>query len=95
MHTLHIEHSVTDFDLWQKAYDSFDTKRHEAGVRHERISRPEDDPAYVIIALDFDDQAAAERFLQFLHNDVWSNQEISPALHGPPHTRILAVAVDT
>ncbi len=94
MHTLHIEHSVTDFDLWQKVYDSFDAQRREAGVRHERISRPDNDPDYVVITLDFDDRPAAEHFLQFLQTNVWSAREASPALQGDPQPRILAVTID-
>ena len=95
MHTLQIEHSVTDYDLWLKAYDSFEARRQEGGVVHERVSRPDGDAAYVVIALDFDDRQHADAFLQFLQTEVWSNREMSPALHGEPQTRILAVAVDS
>jgi hypothetical protein len=89
MHTLHIEHPVTDFSTWRAAFDRFDGRRQEAGVRAHRIERPADDDRQVHLELDFDDAAAAEGFLTFLRQAVWSNPSASPALDGTPTTRIL------
>jgi hypothetical protein len=89
MTTLHIEHSLTDFEVWQKAYASFADRRQEAGVRAERISRPIDDAHYVVIDLDFDTAAQANRFLGFLTTQIWATPRLSPALNGVPTTKIL------
>ena len=92
MVVLHIEHSVSDFGTWQKAFSSYADRRRQAGVKAERICRPTDDERYVVIGLDFDSAEQADRFRQFLINQVWSNPENSPALTGRPSTRILEVA---
>lgn len=54
-----------------------------------RVQRPVDDPACVVVDLDFDDVAGAERFLGFLRETVWASSENAPALVGSPRTRIL------
>jgi len=89
MNTLHIEHAVTDFDIWSVAFGRFAGVRRDAGVRAERISRPVDDPRYVVVDLAFDTVDAAHAFLQFLTTKVWAVPENAPALSGAPHTRIL------
>ncbi len=89
MATLHIEHPVTDFSSWSAAFGRFADARRQAGVRHQRVHRPVDDLAYVLIDLDFDTVAEAERFLGFLRANVWSSAENAPALAGTPSTRIL------
>ncbi|CAL9335156.1 hypothetical protein C1708_32140 [Streptomyces sp. DH-12] len=89
MPTLHIEHPITDFDTWKNAFDRFAPARENAGVRHHRVQRPVDDPAYIVVDLDFDEVADAERFLGFLQTNVWSSSGTAPALAGAPRTRIL------
>jgi len=89
MPTLHIEHPITDFDLWGDAFGRFAEYRKGSGVRGERILRPVDDPRYVIIDLDFDTTEEAEAFLEFLQTTVWSSSENSPALVGTPQTKVL------
>jgi hypothetical protein len=86
---LHIEHPVTDFDLWRAAFARFADARRQAGVRQQRVCRPVDDPAYVIVDLDFDSVAEAEKFLGFLQENVWAN---ATALAGTPQARILQAA---
>lgn len=86
MNTLRIEHPVTDYDLWKAAFDTFSEMRRAGGVRSQVISRPVDDPKYVIADLSFDSTAEAEAFLGLLRTRVWTN---SPALVGAPRTRIL------
>ena len=89
MATLHIEHAITDFETWHAAFARFAEVRRQAGVRHHRIQRPVDDPAYVVVDLDFDTVEEAESFLGFLHANVWTSSENAPALAGKPQTRIL------
>ncbi len=89
MTTLHIEHAVTDFTLWSRAFAGFADRRDRGGVRGERISRPIDDPCYVVTDLDFDSPEVATRFLGFLVEQVCASRELSPALSGSPITRIL------
>lgn len=89
MPTLHIEHSIVDFDLWRSAFDRFAQLREQSGVLDARILRPVDDPNYVVIDLDFGTTGKAEAFLDFLKTKIWSSPENSPALVGAPRTKIL------
>jgi hypothetical protein len=89
MATLHIEHPITDFGTWNAAFARLADVRRQAGVRQQRIQRPVDDPAYVVIDLDFETVGEAEKFLGFLHAKVWSSGDSAPALAGKPQTRIL------
>jgi hypothetical protein len=89
MHTLHIEHAVTDFDTWRAAFDRFAGKRSASGVVGQRIWRPVDDRHYVVLDLDFDSTELARSFLRFLQTQVWSSPENAPALVGAPRTAIL------
>jgi hypothetical protein len=89
MYTLHVEHSVTDFDIWSAAFARFAPLRQSAGVRSHTVRRPVDDPRYVSVDLDFDTADDAEAFLQILRTRVWSSPSASPALAGDPITRVL------
>ena len=87
MFTLSIEHAISDFPTWKRAFDRFADARQQAGVLSHRIRRPVDDPYYLIIELEFHAQESADNFRQFLHNVVWTNRDASPALVGAPETR--------
>ncbi|HWI04545.1 MAG TPA: hypothetical protein VNT52_12100 [Acidimicrobiales bacterium] len=91
MATLHIRHAITDFDVWVAAFNRFADARRNAGVRGQRVQRPVDDPAYVVIDLDFDTAEAAESFRHFLQTQVWV-PGVTPALVGTPETMILEPA---
>ncbi len=91
MATLHIRHAITDFDTWAAAFNRFADARRDAGVRAFRVRRPVDDPAYVVIDLDFDTREAAESFRDFLMTKVWV-PGVSPALVGTPETMVLEAA---
>ena len=93
MATLHIEHPITDFQTWSGAFAQFSDARRGAGVRGERVQRPLDDPAYVVVDLDFDTVEQAEAFLGFLTTQVWAIPENAPALAGTPKTMILVAAL--
>ena len=93
MATLHIEHAISDFEVWREAFQQFDRARQQAGVRSHQVRRPVDDAQYVVIDLDFATTAEAERFRSFLHEEVWSSPANSPALVGHPETMILEQAL--
>jgi hypothetical protein len=89
MTTLHIEHAITDYGVWKSAFDRFAETRRQAGVKHHRIHRPADDPAYIVVDLDFGTAEEAGAFLEFLVDKIWSSPRSAPALAGAPQTRIL------
>jgi len=89
MATLHIEHKITDLGTWKAAFDRFAGRRHEAGVTAHRIYQPHDDPAYVVLQLDFPSVEQARTFLEFLESRVWSVPANSPGLAGSPRAIVL------
>ena len=89
MTTLHIEHPITDYDTWLVAFDGLADARRRAGVVDGRISRPVDDPKYIVVNLDFDTSQHATAFLHFLETQVWASAAAAPALDGRPRTAIL------
>lgn len=92
MFTLSIEHAISDFATWKKAFDRFAEARARAGVLADRIRRPVEDSHYLVIELDFGSKERAQAFGEFLTTVVWSNPEASPALAGTPTTRVLEPA---
>ena len=92
MVTLHIEHPITDYSTWRTAFDSFADARRNAGVIGERVTRPVDDPRYIVVALDFESTDRAAAFRHFLETQVWSSPTASPGLDGTPRTAILQPA---
>ena len=95
MHSLRIEHPVTDFAQWRRAFDAVAEARQEAGVRSQRVLRPTDDDHYVLVDLDFDTVEQATAFLGFLRVRVWGVPASSPALLGDPLTRVLSIEIDS
>jgi hypothetical protein len=93
MHTLHIEHAISDLATWQGAFAQMAETRAAGGVVHESIRQPVDDDHYVLVDLDFDTEAEAAAFLEILRTRVWSVPDNSPALAGSPTTRILRSVV--
>jgi hypothetical protein len=89
MITLHIEHAVTDFDIWSAAFTRFDQARKQAGVRRHVVRRPVDDPHHVSIDLEFAEVDEAVAFERFLRETVWATPTHSPALRGSPVTSVL------
>lgn len=89
MFTLHIEHPISDFDTWRAAFDGFAGMRAESGVVAHTVRQPIDDPAYVLIDLEFTTAGQADLFLDFLRTRVWADRGNSPALAGAPITRVL------
>lgn len=89
MVTLHIEHSVSDFDTWRTAFARFADARRHAGVRGHVVRRPLDDERHVSIDLHFAEVEQAVAFEHFLRSTVWVDPASSPALRGTPTTSIL------
>ena len=92
MYTLQIEHRIKDFGMWKSAFDRDPVDRAASGVTAHRISRPVEDPHYVVVELDFERLAQAEALLAKLQATVWNSAAAAPALQGAPKTRILESA---
>ena len=90
MPILQIEHAISDFDVWKRAFDADPVGRTDGGVRSYRVLRPLDDPHYVKIDLEFDTQAEAETFRGRLR-ELWASGRAAPALAGAPQTSIVEV----
>jgi hypothetical protein len=88
MPTLQVEHAISDFEVWKKAFDADPVRREQSGVRRYRVFRPLDDPRYIKIDLDFDSVGEAEAFRDALQN-LWGSSRAAPALAGAPQTRIV------
>ena len=89
MPTLQIEHGVRDFDAWKQVFDGDPVGRAAGGVRRYRVMRPLDDPAYVVVDLEFDTTAEAEAFREKLR-ELWSGAGASLGLESP-RARIVEV----
>ena len=72
MPTLRIEHSVPDFAMWKRAFDSDPADRKGSGVRRYEVFRSVADPNFVMIDLEFDSQAEAEGLLATMQR-IWSS----------------------
>jgi len=66
MPILRIQHSVPNFDGWKRAFDSDPMDRRGSGVRRYDVHRSITDPNFVMIDLEFDSAAEAERMLEKL-----------------------------
>lgn len=90
MPTLRIEHQIHDFDTWKAAFDRDPAGRQRSGARRYRVLRPVDDPAYIMIDLDFESAGEAEAFATAMR-EVWQSPQAAPALLGTPQARIVEV----
>jgi len=71
MPILRIQHSVPDFEGWKRAFDSDPMDRKGSGVRRYHVHRSVADPTLVMIDLEFDTVAEAERLLEKLRH-LWA-----------------------
>lgn len=71
MPILRIQHSVPNFEGWKRAFDSDPVDRKASGVRRYHVYRSIADPNFVMIDLEFDTAAQAERLLEKLHR-LWA-----------------------
>lgn len=88
MPILQIEHAISDFDVWTRAFEGDPVRRRESGVRRYRVCRPVDDPNYIAVDLEFDSLGEAEAFHAALE-DLWESGRAAPALVGNPRVRIV------
>ncbi len=88
MTILHVEHAISDYDVWKRAFDSDPVRREQSGVRRYRVFRPTDDPNYIMLDLEFDTTDEAQTFRAALEG-LWGSGRAAPALVGAPQARIL------
>ena len=67
MTTIHIQHTVRDFDAWKHAFDQDPLRRGRLGVVRHVILRAADDPNLVFVQLRFAKREDAEAYLPALH----------------------------
>jgi len=88
MTILHVEHAISDFGVWKRAFDSDPVQRERSGVRRYQVFQPVDDPNYIMLDLEFDTSSEAESFRVALEG-LWGSGRAAPALVGRPQARIL------
>ena len=88
MYILRIEHPISDYEGWKKAFDSDPAAREKSGVRHYRILRPVDDKKYIMIELEFDTTHQAEALLAAMRK-VWAR--VQGTIMTDPKARIVEV----
>jgi hypothetical protein len=88
MAILHVEHAISDFEIWKRAFDGDPVQREQSGVRRYTIFRPDDDPNYIVLDLEFDTLGEAHSFRRALEG-LWGSGRAAPALAGKPQARIL------
>jgi hypothetical protein len=71
MPILHIQHSVPNFEGWKRAFEGDPMDRKGSGVRRYHVHRSVTDPNFVMIDLEFDSLADAERMLDKLRH-LWA-----------------------
>jgi hypothetical protein len=71
MPILRIQHAVPNFDSWKRAFDSDPMDRKGSGVRRYHVHRSVADRNFVMIDLEFDTLAEAERLLDKLRQ-MWA-----------------------
>jgi hypothetical protein len=93
MPVLQFEHPIKDFEMWKAAFDRDPIDRRALGVRRHRVSRPLDDPNYVVGELEFETAAQAHACGDALRK-LWASPEAAPALIGTPRVRIIESVED-
>ncbi len=71
MPILRIQHSVPSFEGWKRAFESDPMDRKASGVRRYHVRRAVADPNFVMIDLEFDTLAEAEKLLERLRQ-LWA-----------------------
>jgi len=71
MAILRIQHAVPSFENWKRAFDSDPMDRKSSGVRAYHVFRSVEDPNFVMIDLELDTVADAERMLGRLRQ-LWA-----------------------
>ena len=74
MIVLQIEHSVPDYDVWKKVFDSDPMGRKQSGVIQYKIFRQTDNPNYVVVELQMNSLDEAKNLLARLQQ-LWKQIE--------------------
>ena len=85
MTSLHIEHSVNDFQAWLETFRSFEEFRAQGGVTAVQVRHGVEDPNYIAVDLEFDSVERARTFLGQLKTRIWPN---NPHFEGTPTTHM-------
>jgi hypothetical protein len=86
MTSLHITHTVPDFDEWLTTFNSFADFRAAGGVTAVTVRHAVDDPNSIAVDLTFDTSEEAVAFLARLETEIWPN---SPHIKGRPTSQLL------
>ena len=65
-----IQHAVSNFQSWKRAFESDPVGRKQGGVIRHAIYCSVDDPNYVVVHLEFSSLDQAQKFLQTLRR-LW------------------------
>jgi hypothetical protein len=88
MTILRIEHRIQNFDGWKKAFDGDPIDRKKSGVKYYRVCRPADDPNFVIVDLEFDNEDKVHLALAALKK-LWT--KVEGTIMFDPKTQILNI----
>jgi hypothetical protein len=86
MYILRIEHPITNYEGWKKAFDNDPASRQKSGVLQYRVLRPIDDANYIMIDLEFETANEAEALLANMRV-IWGRVEGTIMMN--PQSRIV------
>lgn len=81
MIVLQVEHNVSSYDGWKKAFDSDPLDRKKSGVKRYQVYQSAEDPKYVVIDLYFDtieEGRATMKALEILWSKVQGTIMVNP-----------------
>lgn len=90
MAVVRIRHTVKNYEMWKRAFDSDPLDRVGSGVRRYRIMRSVDDELDLTIDLMFTDPEQAAAMARRLH-ELWRRPEVAGMLGGPTAEVLLHV----
>lgn len=90
MAVVRVRHTVKDYAMWKRAFDSDPLDRVGSGVRRYRIMRSADDELDLTIDLVFAEPEQAEDMARRLR-DLWRRPEVAGMLSGPTAEVLLHV----
>ena len=88
MIVLQVEHNVSSYDGWKKAFDNDPINRKKSGVKRYLVYQAAEDPKYVLVDLYFDSLEESLRALEALQT-LWSKVQGTVMIN--PKARILNV----
>lgn len=81
-----IRHTVADFNVWRKVYDSLERERVEIGSKSASVFRDHSDPNAVTVLTEWDSPASAEKFNS---SEALKNAMATAGVQGPPEIKFL------